>query len=150
MKYRDTKELKIEARIENLDKVFDFVNAELEALNYPQNMRSPLFVAAEEIFVNIASYAYSPQTGFVLIRISGGEHEIGLEFEDTGKPYNPLKTADPDTTASMEDRLPGGLGIFMVKQSMDMMEYRYEDNKNILKLTKYRQPCAGKERGAAP
>jgi anti-sigma regulatory factor (Ser/Thr protein kinase) len=132
------KELKIEARIENLDAVLDFVNAELEALACPQKAGKQLFVAVAELFVNIAAYAYSPETGFVLLRIQGDEKSIWLEFEDSGKPYNPLENPDPDITAPVEERPIGGLGIFIVKQTTDAVEYRYEDHKNILKIKKYR------------
>jgi anti-sigma regulatory factor (Ser/Thr protein kinase) len=86
--------------------------------------------------VNIAHYAYSPETGMVIIRAAAFGNEIRLEFEDAGKPYNPLEKADPDITAQAEDRPIGGLGIFMVKKIMDSMEYRYEDGKNLLKLRK--------------
>jgi anti-sigma regulatory factor (Ser/Thr protein kinase) len=131
------KELKIEARIENLEKVLDFVNTELETSNCPQKMKRQLFIVVEEIFVNICYYAYNPETGSALVRIKSDENEIWLEFEDSGTPYNPLEKTDPDITASVEDRPIGGLGIFMVKQMMDLVEYRHEDNKNILSIKKF-------------
>jgi amino acid adenylation domain-containing protein len=129
-------ELNVEARIENLDKVLDFLNAELEAINCPQKVRKQLFIAAEEIFVNIAYYAYRPETGSALIRINSDENEIWIEFEDSGKPYNPLEKPDPDITVPVEDRPIGGLGIFMVKQIMDLVEYKYENNRNLFKIKK--------------
>ncbi len=134
------KELKIEAKIENLNKVLDFVSAELETLDCLSKTQKQIRIAVEEIFVNIAYYAYKPETGFALIRITSDENEIGIEFEDSGKPYNPLEKDDPDITASIEDRPVGGLGIFMVKQIMDLVEYRHVDNKNILKIKKYHNP----------
>jgi anti-sigma regulatory factor (Ser/Thr protein kinase) len=137
------KELKIEARTESLDKVLDFINVELEAARCPQKIRRQLFIAAEEIFVNIAYYAYGPETGSALVRIKNDKNEIWLEFEDSGKPYNPLEKADPDITASAEERPIGGLGIFMVKKIMDTVEYRHENNKNILKIKKFRNRSQG-------
>jgi anti-sigma regulatory factor (Ser/Thr protein kinase) len=119
------KELVIEAKLENLDAVLDFV-AELP---------TQAIIAAEEIFVNIVRYAYAPETGSVTIRISAS-NDIVLEFEDSGKPYNPLEKEDPDIKASAEEREIGGLGIFMVKKIMDKAEYRRDGNKNILKLSK--------------
>ena len=62
--------------------------------------------------------------------------EVALKFEDEGVPYNPLEKDDPDVTLSVEDREIGGLGIFMVKKSMDDMYYEYKDGKNILTLMK--------------
>jgi anti-sigma regulatory factor (Ser/Thr protein kinase) len=88
----------------------------------------------EEIFVNIAHYAYTPETGSVTIRMSVQEN-IVIEFEDSGKPYNPLEKEDPDIKASAEEREVGGLGIFMVKKIMDKVEYRREGNKNILTIS---------------
>jgi anti-sigma regulatory factor (Ser/Thr protein kinase) len=119
------KELVIEAKLENLDTVLDFV-AELP----PQ-----VTIAVEEIFVNIVHYAYTPETGSVTIRMSVQE-DIVIEFEDSGKPYNPLEKEDPDIKASAEEREVGGLGIFMVKKIMDKVEYRREGNKNILTISK--------------
>jgi sigma-B regulation protein RsbU (phosphoserine phosphatase) len=131
------KELKIEARTENLNKVLDFVKTELEAAKCPPKIQKQLFIAVEEVFVNISYYAYNPETGSALVRIKSNENEIWLEFEDSGKPYNPLEKADPDITVPAEDRPVGGLGIFMVKQLMDWVEYRHENNKNILKIKKF-------------
>lgn len=129
------KEFLIEAQIENLDTVLDFVNLELEAINCPMKLQNQLAIAMEEIFVNIAHYAYNQQTGHVVIRITVGS-EIIIEFEDSGTPYNPLEKIDPDITLSLEERKIGGLGIFMVKKMMDVVEYRHEGEKNILTIRK--------------
>jgi sigma-B regulation protein RsbU (phosphoserine phosphatase) len=130
------KELKIEARPENLDAALDFVNGRLEKMRCSSKIRNQIDIAVEEILVNIAHYAYSPETGMVIIRAAVFGHEIRLEFEDRGKPYNPLEKADPDITVKAEDRPMGGLGVFMVKKTMDSVTYRYEDGKNILSLRK--------------
>lgn len=61
---------------------------------------------------------------------------ISITFSDSGKPYNPLEKPDPDVTLSAEERSIGGLGIFMVKKSMDDMRYEYKDGQNILTITK--------------
>ncbi|MDR2759706.1 MAG: SpoIIE family protein phosphatase, partial [Spirochaetaceae bacterium] len=130
------KELNIEALSKNLDKVLDFVNAELEKMDCPLKTQRQIDIAIEEIFVNIAHYAYNPETGFAVIRIKTGFNEIRFEFEDRGDPYDPLVKSDPDIGASAEDRPIGGLGVFMVKKIMDTVEYRYEGSKNLLALTK--------------
>jgi anti-sigma regulatory factor (Ser/Thr protein kinase) len=129
------KELKIEAKLENLDTVLDFINAELDGKNCSMKVQHLIDIAVEEIFVNIAHYAYDPLIGDAVIRAAIGD-EITIEFEDRGKPYNPLEKDDPDITTSVEERYTGGLGIFMTKKIMDTTEYRHEDNKNIFVIKK--------------
>jgi len=129
------KELVIEAKDENLDTVLSFVSEELEAIDCPMKLLTQISIAVEEIFVNISHYAYNPKVGGVSVRISvdGG---VIIEFEDDGFPYNPLLAQDPDITSTAEERDIGGLGIYMVKQIMDMVEYRYEGGKNLLIIKK--------------
>lgn len=129
------KELTVEARIENLETVLNFVADELEAADCGMKLQTQITVSAEEIFVNIANYAYSPKTGSATVRVTVGD-EAAIEFEDRGKPYNPLEKGDPDITSNAEERDIGGLGIFIVKQMMDAVEYRNEDGKNILVIKK--------------
>ena len=139
MRYRGSipwKELKIEALPKNLEPVLDFVNAELEKTGCPEKIRVQIDIAVEEVFVNIAHYAYAPKTGFAIIRAAAQDGELRLVFEDLGKPYNPLERPDPDITGSAEDRPIGGLGIFMVKKIMDTVEYRYEGGVNLLSMKK--------------
>jgi sigma-B regulation protein RsbU (phosphoserine phosphatase) len=130
------KELKIEATLENLNMVLDFVHDELEKTNCSPKTQSQINIVVEEIFVNIVRYAYTPIQGTAFIRIVIVGDELRLEFEDMGQPYDPLDKPDPDITADAKDRPIGGLGIFMVKKIMDKVEYRYKDNKNLLMLTK--------------
>ena len=129
------KELTIEARADNLDKVMDFVNEDLEQLNCPINLQSLIDIAVEEIFMNIVNYAYKPEVGNVVVCISAGK-EITIRFEDTGKPYNPLDAADPDLYAPLKDRKPGGLGVYLVKKLMDKVVYMHVGNKNVFMMTK--------------
>lgn len=129
------KELTIEATLERLDEVLDFVNAELEENGCDMKIETQVGIAVEEIFVNIAHYAYNPEIGGAVIRISVGD-EIIIEFEDKGVPYNPLIKIDPDITKNAEEREIGGLGIFMVKKIMDSVEYHHVDNKNVLTIKK--------------
>jgi sigma-B regulation protein RsbU (phosphoserine phosphatase) len=134
---RPIKVLDIEAKIENLNTVLDFIAGELKVAGCPAKLQTKVKIAVEEIFTNIAHYAYAPNTGGVAIRITSGD-EIVIEFEDEGKPYNPLEKEDPDITAGVEKREMGGLGIFMVKNIMDTVEYQREGNKNILRIKKER------------
>ena len=129
------KELIIQAQTKNLDAVLDFVSGELEAVGCPLKTQTQIAIAVEEIFVNIAHYAYSAQPGGAAIRVSVGA-EVTIEFEDNGKPYNPLEKDAPDISADVEERQIGGLGVFMVKKIMDSVEYQYDGNKNTLTIRK--------------
>lgn len=128
-------ELIIDANIDNLDYVLSFVNEALEASNCNMKVINQINIVVEEIFVNIAYYAYNPEVGDVTIRIFVND-EVIIEFEDYGKPYNPLLKTDPDITKDMEERDIGGLGIYMVKKIMDSVEYYNKDNKNIVIIKK--------------
>ena len=132
------KELRVPARLEELDHVLNFVNAELESYECPMKAQMQIAIAVEEIYVNIARYAYHPEVGEATIRCEvGGEPlQVVIQFMDGGKPYNPLEKDDPDTTLGVEEREIGGLGIFMVKKSMDKIDYEYSDGKNILTIKK--------------
>lgn len=134
------KELVIPATKENLEQVTAFVEGELEAIECPIKTTMQILVAVEEIYINIASYAYSPEVGTATITFDvhdteeGKEAEIG--FYDQGIPFNPLEKEDPDVNKKAEDRSIGGLGIFMVKNTMDEFTYEYKDGKNTVKIVK--------------
>ncbi len=135
---KNVPELTVEAKGENLAQVLAFVDEQLEALECHPKTQMQIEVAVEEIFVNIASYAYAPKTGTATIRFQAdpvtGAAEI--TFIDRGVPYDPLAKPDPDVTLSAEERQIGGLGIYMVKKSMDDMRYEYRDGQNVLTITK--------------
>ena len=126
-------ELLIDATVENLDAVLDFVNARLG--DCLPKIRHQIAIAVDEIFSNIARYAYHPGTGDAKVRIAV-ESDIAIEFEDSGVPYDPLSADDPDISSPVEEREIGGLGVFMVKNIMDSVEYRRDGNKNILTIRK--------------
>lgn len=132
------RELNIEALVENLDKVISFVDEEVDKLNCSIKVRTQIDVAVEELFVNIAHYAYNPETGPATVRVEVEQDPVAVSitFIDKGVPYDPLSKADPDITLSAEDREIGGLGIFMVKKSMDDIDYEYKDGQNILHIRK--------------
>jgi anti-sigma regulatory factor (Ser/Thr protein kinase) len=134
----NVKELDIEANTDNLPRVMAFLEETFEEIQFPMKEQMQMSVAAEEIFVNICHYAYAPKTGSVHMRLVSSKNPtaVSLTFIDSGKPYNPLEKDDPDVTLSAEERQIGGLGIYMVKQSMDKVSYRYDDGKNILILKK--------------
>ncbi len=131
-------ELDIEADNSNLDKVLDFIDKRLDAIDCPPKAKMQIEVAAEEIFVNIASYAYAPGKGRATIRVEVSDDPVTvcLTFIDQGMPYDPLSMKDPDVSLPAEDRPVGGLGVFMVKKTMDDVTYEYKDGKNILRIKK--------------
>ena len=132
------KELTIAATVENIETVTDFVNEQLETLDCPIKAQMQIAIAIDELFGNIAHYAYNPEIGKATVRVEVIEDPLAvtITFIDNGVPYDPLAKADPDTTLSAEERDIGGLGIYMVKKSMDDITYEYKDGQNILKIKK--------------
>ena len=133
------KELTTTATIENIQTVTDFVNEQLEALDCPMKAMMQIDIAIDELFSNIARYAYNPETGDATVRVEVVEDPMAvvITFIDKGIPYDPLKKADPNTALSAEEREIGGLGIFMVKKAMDDLTYEYRNGQNTLILKKY-------------
>lgn len=132
------KEITVPAALGELDRVTDFINEELEAQGCPLKAQMQIDIAVEEIYVNIAHYAYHPEVGEATVRcaVGGDPLQVEIQFLDSGTPYNPLAKEDPDTSLSAEERQIGGLGIYMVKKSMDHITYNYEDGKNVLTIKK--------------
>lgn len=132
------KELTISARLENIETVTAFVDEQLEEMGCPMKAQMQIDIAIDELFSNIAHYAYTPDTGEATVRVEVTESPLAviITFIDHGVPYDPLAKEDPDTTLSAEERQIGGLGIYMVKKSMDEIAYRYQDGQNILMIKK--------------
>ena len=129
--------LEIVAKKENLPQVTEFIDLQLEKINCELKKQLQLDIAVEEIYINIASYAYDGNEGPSEIIFDTVDNDnVSITFLDSGVPYNPLAKEDPDITLSAVEREIGGLGIFMVKQSMDDMKYEYKDGKNCLTLIK--------------
>lgn len=126
------------ATLDQMEQVQAFVDEQLEQYDCSMKAKFQLDVAVEEIFVNIAHYAYNPEVGDATIRcgVGGSPLQVTIQFLDHGKPFNPLAKEDADTTLSAEERDIGGLGILMVKKSMDTVDYAYEDGKNVLTIKK--------------
>ena len=133
-----TNEINIEATKDNLPKVMDFVNSHLEEADCSVKTRMDIELAVEEIFINIANYAYAPGTGDATIRVevSGDPATAEITLMDQGKPYNPLEKEDPDVTLPAEERRIGGLGIFLTRKLMDELKYEHTDGSNILTMKK--------------
>ena len=132
------KELTIEALRENLPEVQEFIDEQLEEVGCPMKTQMTIDIAVEELFVNIASYAYNPEIGVAVVQVTVHEDPLSVEitFIDHGVQYDPLAKPDPKLDLGLMERRKGGFGIFMVKKSMDDMTYEYKDGKNILTIKK--------------
>ena len=128
--------LTIEATVDNLSTVTEFITSSLEEKNCSMKTIMQMELVIEEIFVNVASYAYRPNVGNVTIYKEFDNQSITVSFVDSGVDYNPLEHEDPDTNAEIEDRDIGGLGIFLIKKNVDEISYERKDEQNILTIKK--------------
>ncbi|MBQ9152592.1 MAG: ATP-binding protein [Solobacterium sp.] len=131
-------ELTIEAVIENIPAVTEYVDGKLESMGCPMKAQMQIDVAIDELFSNIAKFAYSPKTGPATVRVEVEEDPMAvvITFIDHGRQYDPLKAEEPDVTLGAEEREIGGLGIFVVKKTMDEITYEYKNGQNILRIRK--------------
>lgn len=132
------KEITVDATIENMNTVTEFVDDFLDQIACPMKSRIQIKIVIDEIFGNICHYAYKDSIGAVTVRVESGNtpKAVFLTFTDNGIPYNPLETEDPDITLSSEERKIGGLGIYLVKKNMDEMKYEYVNQQNRLWMEK--------------
>ena len=132
------KELTIKALVENVPVVTAFVDEELEGVNCPMKVQYQIDVAVDEVFSNLAMYPYEPAHGDATIRveIDRNARVVSITFFDSGIPFNPMDREEPDTSLSVEEREIGGLGIFIVRKSMDEIFYEYKNGQNILCIKK--------------
>jgi len=126
-------ELVVEATLENMALVQDYVESRISGCS--PKMRNSIGIVIDEVFSNIAHYAYHPGSGEVIVRVTIGE-DLTIQIEDSGIAFDPLAKEDPDISMPPQEREAGGLGIFMVKNIMDSVEYQRADDKNILTLRK--------------
>ena len=155
------KELKTKALVKSITEVTDFINDYLEDHGCPMKTQMQIDIAVEEIFVNIANYAYNPEIGDATIRVEVSNEPLAvaitfldhgkpydplakedpryvdITFIDSGVPFNPLKIREPDVKLSLEERQIGGLGVFLVRKMMDDMQYEFKDGQNINRIRKY-------------
>ena len=128
----------LDAIVDNLPAVLSFVDEALEEQACPMRIQMEVDVAVEELFVNVAHYAYGDQVGQVSIDLNFEDDSktVMIRFSDSGMPYNPLDRDDPDITLPAEKREVGGLGIYMVKKSMDDFTYEYSGGMNHTTIRK--------------
>ena len=126
------------AKTESLSDVLGFVDQILDSFGCPMKIQMAVCVAIEEVFVNVAHYAYGEGQGEMNLGIGFDEESRAITFRmtDQGVPFDPLQKPDPDITLSAEERDIGGLGIFITKKTMDSVHYANENGKNILTMYK--------------
>lgn len=129
-------EKSFEAKTENLSQVLEFLEGELEKYDCDMKIITSLSIVIEELFVNVALYAYPGGSGQATLKLDLIGKDLLMILVDKGIEFNPLSKKDPDITLKAEDREIGGLGIFMVKKTMDEMSYERKDNMNILSMKK--------------
>ncbi len=132
------RELTVDATMESIPVITDFVDEQLEQLDCPMKAQAQIDIAIDELFGNIVHYAYHPGVGPATVRVEVVEEPLSvvITFIDQGVPYDPLAKADPDVTLSAQEREIGGLGIYIVKKNMNEITYEYKDGRNILKIRK--------------
>ena len=130
--------LTVEANIENIETITDFVNDQLKRMGCSKRAMRQIDVALDELFSNICNYAYGSDTGHATIRVAEipDTNSVKITLEDTGIPFDPLAHDDPDVTVSLGERAIGGLGILMVKRTMNKVHYEYSNGVNTLTVVK--------------
>lgn len=131
-------EMTVEATPENIPVITAFVDEQLEQYDCPMKAQAQIDIAIDELFGNIVRYAYHPEIGSATVQVEVVPEPLAvvITFIDQGKPYDPLAKEDPNVTLSAEEREVGGLGIYIVKKSMNAITYEYKDGRNILKIRK--------------
>lgn len=134
----NTDKVTMKADIDNLDRALLFVDKLLDRIEVGKKQRIMILIAVEELFVNVAKYAYAPKVGDISLEgeVAENPRRFVLTLRDRGIPFNPLSRPDPDVTLRAKDHKVGGLGIFLVKKQVDEMKYRYENGQNILTIEK--------------
>ena len=131
-------ELEVEATDENLPVVQAFIEQHLEENDCPMKARMQIDIAIDELFGNISNYAYKPDVGPATVRVEvdNDPAAVIITFIDGGRQFDPLSADDPDTTLPASERRIGGLGLFLVRKTMDEITYEYREGKNILRIRK--------------
>lgn len=132
-----TRRLVLPNDIETIPQLNEFIDSVAEEVGLEMSLTMSLNLAIEEAVVNVMEYAYPEgQTGNVEIEVTADQEWMTFVITDTGIAFDPTKKEDADTTLSAEERPIGGLGIFLVRQLMDVIDYKREGNKNVLTLQK--------------
>lgn len=130
--------LQIDALTENMDKVRAFIESYLEKTDCPPDVMMKIDLAVEELFVNVAYYAYGDDSGMaaILIEVPENERKVTVTVEDGGIRFDPFDKPEVKTASSAKDQPIGGLGIHIVKKMMDKVSYEFKENRNIVTIEK--------------
>jgi anti-sigma regulatory factor (Ser/Thr protein kinase) len=127
----------LDARSDCLENAVSFIENELAAIACPDDKQMQIELAVEELFVNISNYAYNNQCGSVKIKFANpSKNMVIISLADKGIPFNPLERGDPDILQPLDEREPGGLGIFLVKRTMDNVVYKHDGEYNNITISK--------------
>ncbi len=131
--------ISLPANMDNFDNIMDFIQRNAEKTGFNKKKTQEIRLACEEIIINIINYAYPDKKGNIEIHCDAtkGGKDYQIKIIDWGIPFNPLSNPEPDTSIPIEDREIGGLGIYLVRNVMDKINYQREDDKNILVCVKY-------------
>lgn len=129
----------VPAALNQIAPVTEMINKKMEELNCSLRTRMHIRVAVDEIISNIVHYAYGNRRGTINVEVEAEENPpyLSITFIDQGVPFNPLTARDPELAGSAKQRPVGGLGLYIVKKTMDMVYYEYKNNSNILIIRKY-------------
>ncbi|MBQ2214232.1 MAG: SpoIIE family protein phosphatase [Erysipelotrichaceae bacterium] len=133
----EVQKITLPAVVDSIEKVTEFVNDRLQKSNIPQKIQTQIDVVIDELMSNVTKFAYRDgKNGDISVEMEVNEEEIAMTFRDSGVPFNPLEQADPDVNAPLEQRKIGGLGLFLVRKTMDKLNYVYENGQNVLTVIK--------------
>ena len=133
----EVQKITLPAVVDSIEKVTEFVNDRLQKSNIPQKIQTQIDVVIDELMSNVTKFAYRDgKNGNISVEMEVNEEEIAMTFRDSGVPFNPLEQADPDVNAPLEQRKIGGLGLFLVRKTMDRLNYVYENGQNVLTVIK--------------
>ena len=131
------KKLVIKNDISEISKLATFVEELNEELNLTPELNFNLNLVLEEAVSNVILYAYGKEVQKEITLLANmSNNNLIFVLTDSGKEFDPTKVPDADVTLSAEEREIGGLGIFLIRQIMDMVEYQRIDGKNVLTMQK--------------
>jgi serine/threonine-protein kinase RsbW len=129
----------VPAKPEEILKVTEDIEEILATQEFPAEAILDVRLALEEVLVNIISHGYCGRAGSIGVRCTASPLKAEIEISDSAPAFNPLSVPEPDTTAAIEERSVGGLGILLVRQVMDIVTYRHKNHKNILTMVKVKR-----------
>jgi len=126
----------IPSRLEEIPKISAELELCMQSMGFSDDQILDLQLAVEEAITNVIKHGYDGTSGTIAVRCTALDDEIAIEISDSAPAFDPLSVPEPDTSADIDQRGIGGLGIFLIRRVTDSATYRYEQEKNILTLTK--------------